>query len=138
MVCMEKSGNPPPYGWGNGYHVQVQPPPAAPPSYSQAVGGVGPSSPYTPHYPPTAGPQIVTTVVPVGPQPTHMICPSCHAEIDTATQTKPGLLAYISGAIIFLLGCFCGCCLIPCCIDSCMVIHHKCPNCGAKLGRYQR
>lgn len=51
-----------------------------------------------------SGPQIVTTVVPVGPHPTHMICPSCHAEIDTATQTKPGLIAYISGAIIAILG----------------------------------
>lgn len=51
-----------------------------------------------------AGPQIVTTVVPVGPQPTHMICPSCHAEVDTATQKKPGLIAYISGAVIFLVG----------------------------------
>lgn len=48
---MEKSGNPPPYGWGNGH--TMQPPPAAPPSYSQAVGGVGPSSPYTPQYPPS-------------------------------------------------------------------------------------
>lgn len=51
-----------------------------------------------------SGPSIVTTVVPVGPHPTHMICPSCHAEIDTATQTKPGLIAYISGAIICLVG----------------------------------
>ncbi|KAI8430905.1 hypothetical protein MSG28_001028 [Choristoneura fumiferana] len=99
---MEKSGNPPPYGWGNGH--TLQPPPAAPPSYSQAVGGVGPSSPYTPQYIPVPGPQIVTTVVPVGQQPTHMICPSCHAEIDTATKTKPGLIAYISGAIMCLLG----------------------------------
>lgn len=45
----DKMGNPPPYGWGNG--TRMQPPPAAPPSYSQAVGGVGPSSPYTPQYP---------------------------------------------------------------------------------------
>lgn len=46
---MEKGGgNPPPYGWGNSN--ALQPPPAAPPSYSQAVGGVGPSSPYTPQY----------------------------------------------------------------------------------------
>lgn len=133
---MEKGGNPPPYGWSNANNLQ--PPPVAPPSYSQAVGGVAPSSPYTPQYTPSAGPQIVTTVVPVGPHPTHMICPSCHAEIDTATQTKPGLIAYISGATIFLLGFVCGCCLIPCCIDSCMDVHHKCPNCGAYLGRYQR
>ncbi|CAK1554977.1 unnamed protein product [Leptosia nina] len=132
---MEKNGNPPPYGWSNGY---MQAPPAAPPSYSQAVGGVGPSSPYTPHYQPTTGPQIVTTVVPLGPQATHMICPSCHGEMNTATQTKPGLIAYIAGSILCILGLFCGCCLIPCCIDSCMDVHHKCPNCGAYLGRYRR
>lgn len=48
-IVMEKNGyNPPPYGWSND-----QPPPAAPPSYAQAVGGVGPSSPYTPQYPPS-------------------------------------------------------------------------------------
>jgi hypothetical protein len=50
------------------------------------------------------GPTVVTTVVPVGPQPTHMICPYCHAEIDTATKTEPGLIAYISGVVIALLG----------------------------------
>lgn len=45
---MEKNGySPPPYGWSD------QPPPAAPPSYTQAVGGVGPSSPYTPAYRPS-------------------------------------------------------------------------------------
>lgn len=50
------------------------------------------------------GPMIVTTVVPVGPHGTHMICPSCHAEIDTMTDTKPGPMAYISGVIIALFG----------------------------------
>lgn len=51
-----------------------------------------------------AGPAIVTTVVPVGPQPTHTICPSCHAEIDTKTKTEPGIIAYISGIVIALVG----------------------------------
>jgi len=38
-IDMDKYNSPPPaYG----------PPPAAPPSYSQAVGGVPPSSPFTP------------------------------------------------------------------------------------------
>lgn len=37
---MSKSGQPPAYG----------PPPAAPPSYAQAVGGVPPTSPYVPHH----------------------------------------------------------------------------------------
>ncbi|GLV33652.1 uncharacterized protein CBL_11462 [Carabus blaptoides fortunei] len=125
---MSKGLPPPPYG----------PPPAAPPSYAQAVGGVPPTSPYVPTHSFTGGPQIVTTVVPVGPQPTHMICPHCHAEIDTSTKTEPGVIAYISGIIICLLGCPLGCCLIPCCIDECMDVHHNCPNCKAYLGRFRR
>lgn len=50
------------------------------------------------------GQNIVTTVVPLGPDMTHTICPYCHAEIDTATKTEPGMIAYISGALIALLG----------------------------------
>lgn len=50
------------------------------------------------------GPTIVTTIVPLGPGPTHTICPHCHAEIDTSTKTEPGMIAYISGVIIALLG----------------------------------
>lgn len=50
------------------------------------------------------GPTIVTTIVPLGPGPTHTICPHCHAEIETATKTEPGMIAYISGVVIALLG----------------------------------
>lgn len=113
-------------------------PPAAPPSYSQAVGGVPPTSPYIPqHAFVKRGPEILTTVVPVGPEPTHMICPHCHAEIDSSTKSEPGLVAYVLGALICLV-CPCGCCFIPCCIDKCMDVHHYCPNCDAYLGRYKR
>uniref|UniRef100_A0A171ASQ7 Cell death-inducing p53-target protein 1 n=1 Tax=Triatoma infestans TaxID=30076 RepID=A0A171ASQ7_TRIIF len=85
-----------------------------------------------------SAPTIVTTVVPLGPHPTHMICPHCHVEIESTTKREPGIVAYISGIIIFLMGCWCGCCLIPCCIDSCVDVHHDCPNCGAYLGRFRR
>ncbi|XP_046734417.1 LITAF domain-containing protein [Diprion similis] len=125
---MNKNGPPPPY----------EPPPTAPPTYSQSVGGVPPASPYTPIQSFAGGPTIVTTVVPVGPHPTHMICPQCGTEIDTATKTEPGMIAYISGVIIALLGCWLGCCLIPCCIDECMDVHHSCPHCKAYLGRHRR
>lgn len=126
---MSKSSEPPPYGF--------VPPPSAPPSYSQAVGGVPPTSPFQPQqqFGPT---RIVTTVVPIGPHPTHMICPSCHAEVDTNTRTEPGVIAYVSGFVIAMLGCWLGCCLIPCCIDECMDVHHTCPNCKAYLGRHRR
>jgi len=127
---------------------QQGPPPAAPPSYFEAVGGVPPANPYVP--PPTGNlytqqpqggnaPQmIVTTVVPVGPGSTHMVCPHCHAEIDTAVRTEPGLLAWLSGGLLLLMGCWLGCCLIPCCIPECMSTHHNCPNCKAYLGRFSR
>ncbi|KAK0088571.1 hypothetical protein PV325_011491 [Microctonus aethiopoides] len=126
---MNKNGPPPSYD---------EPPPSAPPSYFQSVGGVPPASPFTPAPTYATGPTIVTTIVPLGPGPTHTICPHCHAEIETATKTEPGMIAYISGVVIALLGCFFGCCLIPCCIDECMDIHHTCPNCKAYLGRHGR
>lgn len=50
------------------------------------------------------GPVIVTTVVPVGSQSTHMICPHCYREITTSTKNEPGIIAYISGIVIALLG----------------------------------
>lgn len=50
------------------------------------------------------GPVIVTTVVPVGSQSTHMICPHCYSEISTMTKPEPGIIAYISGIVIALLG----------------------------------
>ncbi|XP_076046959.1 LITAF domain-containing protein isoform X10 [Oratosquilla oratoria] len=113
-----------------------EPPPCAPPSYSEAVGGVPPQAPFTPSSGvPTA---IVTTVVPLGPQSTHMICPHCHAEVDTATKSEPSLIAYLSGFVIALLGCWMGCCLLPCCIPECMNVQHTCPNCRAFLGKYKR
>ncbi|XP_076046954.1 lipopolysaccharide-induced tumor necrosis factor-alpha factor homolog isoform X5 [Oratosquilla oratoria] len=144
-----------------------EPPPCAPPSYSEAVGGVPPQAPFTPSSagyvpaPPVYIPEgiavqqaavhpqtstvyqsvptaIVTTVVPLGPQSTHMICPHCHAEVDTATKSEPSLIAYLSGFVIALLGCWMGCCLLPCCIPECMNVQHTCPNCRAFLGKYKR
>jgi len=111
---------------------------AAPPSYTEAMGGVQASAPYVLGNPITTGPTIVTTLVPLGPRSTHMICPCCQYEISTATQSTPGLIAYISGAVIALLGCFWGCCLIPCCFDECMDVRHTCPNCRSYLGQYRR
>lgn len=93
---MSKNGGPPAYGF--------IPPPSAPPSYAQAVGGVPPAGQYVPQHAVDGTTTIVTTVVPIGAQSTHTICPSCLVEIDTKTKTEPGLIAYISGVVIALLG----------------------------------
>lgn len=39
---------------------------------------------------------------------------------------------------ILSFSCWLGCCLIPCCIDECMDVHHSCPHCKAYLGRHRR
>lgn len=96
---MSKATGPPPPQY------TYVPPPSAPPSYQEAVGGVKPVGPFTPvTAPTTANAAIVTTVVPIGRTATHMICPSCHAEIETTTRTEPGMIAYLSGFVIALLG----------------------------------
>lgn len=42
-------------------------------SYLEAIGGVQPTSPFTPNQRLPDGTTIVTTVVPIGFQPTHMV-----------------------------------------------------------------
>ena len=82
----------------------------APPSYSEAVGGVYATTPMG-FYPPTAPketipgqPPIVTAIVPLGPNSTRTICPQCNSQISTTTKTQPGIIAYVSGALIALFG----------------------------------
>lgn len=132
----------------------VPQPNAPPPSYEEAIGGppIVPGQAY--YVPPShttntipisnqqgtplVTQQIVTHVVTIGPHSTHMICPSCHGDINSKTRSSPGLIAWVSGFLIALFGCWFGCCLIPCCIDECMDVHHYCPNCNAYLGRHGR
>lgn len=118
--------DPPPYGF--------VPPPSAPPSYAQgqlnslsqfiygsstnifshilAVNGVNAAAPLTPQQPILTAQHIVTTVIPLGPHATHTICPSCGTEINTKTRSSPGLIAYVSGFLIAVFGCWLGCCLV--------------------------
>jgi len=118
--------NPVPIGF-----AQVQgPPPAGFPPQTQTV--------YHTQGPRAQATTIVTTVVPVGPSSTHLTCPHCHAIIDTTVASTPSIWAWISGLLIFALGCWAGCCLIPCCMDSCMNKEHTCPSCKSYIGSYQR
>lgn len=75
-----------------------------PPSYAQAMAGVTPAAPYTPQQPVLQQQHIITTVVPLGLDPCHMICPICHKEMETKTQKSPKAAAYIAGILICLLG----------------------------------
>ncbi|ODM94196.1 Lipopolysaccharide-induced tumor necrosis factor-alpha factor [Orchesella cincta] len=122
-------------------------PPGYPPPYDAGVS-TGPPQPgfHQPH------PQVGTATVHVlttQPQPvlivgpglgTHnaqMTCPHCRSEIQTKTDKKPSIVAWISAAVCCLVGCWLGCCLIPLCVDSCMDVDHRCPNCNAHLGTHR-
>lgn len=92
----------PVYGFSTPYpseNFQNQPPP----SYAQAMG-VPPAAPYTPQQPSLRQQAIITTVVRLGLEPTHMICPNCHKEMETKTHRAPKIRAYLTGLLICLLG----------------------------------
>ncbi|XP_050432391.1 lipopolysaccharide-induced tumor necrosis factor-alpha factor homolog [Adelges cooleyi] len=82
-------------------------------------------------------PQTAATSLPMGPSSTHTTCTSCGEDIYTKTSRKGTSGAWWSCCLLFFCGCFCGCCLIPCCMDSCNVVNHKCPKCKTFLGQYR-
>lgn len=87
--------------------------------------------------------QPQTTVVHVataglGPGPARIRCTNCGQDIVTTTSKTPGLLTYLAIGFCLLIGCWAGCCLIPCCVDSCLDTEHTCPNCKARLGAHKR
>ncbi|XP_064624626.1 annexin A11-like [Lineus longissimus] len=91
------------------------------------------------YYPPQQPPQGPTiTLQPgvthvhttaFGESPITTVCPHCQATVLTATSTKVGLLAWIICGVLFIIGCWAGCCLIPLCISALHDVIHSCPNC---------
>ena len=67
--------------------------------------------------------------------PMTMTCPHCQCQIQTSIRSEPGLLAWIFGGFLCLIG-FWPCACIPCCIDDFNQVEHRCPNCNAYLGRF--
>ena len=53
---------------------------------------------------PVVAATVVQTVPYTGPNPTHMVCPHCHAEIDTSVRTSPSNTAWVAGLLIALFG----------------------------------
>ena len=106
--------------------------PAAP---TEFPGYQYPPSPIEPNIQPTVAANVVT---PFGPYPMQIKCPLCHSSIFTTTRASTGALTWIISATLVFLGCFLGCCLIPCFVRSCKDIEHFCPNCKSYLGIYKR
>ncbi|XP_026821881.1 lipopolysaccharide-induced tumor necrosis factor-alpha factor homolog [Rhopalosiphum maidis] len=74
---------------------------------------------------------------PLGPDSIPIICTSCGQSIFTSTSRKAKAAAWWSCMLLSFCGCCFGCCLIPCCLHSCNVVNHTCPNCNAYLGQYR-
>lgn len=68
-------------------------------------------------------------------QPVYIVCVNCGQHAYTKTDPESGLFTYLACFSIALCGAFCGCCLIPFCIEECKDTVHYCQNCNLKLGR---
>ncbi|KAH8868459.1 Lipopolysaccharide-induced tumor necrosis factor-alpha factor [Schistosoma japonicum] len=85
-------------------------------------------------------PVITGQPVPTIPLQNHAInmkCPNCQHEIITNIKYRNGTLTYAACAGLCLLGCFCGCCLIPFCVKLFKDVDHNCPECNHHVGTYR-
>ena len=69
----------------------------------------------------------------LGRYPIRTTCPKCQQTNTTKTEYVEGNQVMLCSIILCLLG-GCLCALIPCCIDDCKDVHHKCPVCNHEIG----
>uniref|UniRef100_A0A7E4VTA2 LITAF domain-containing protein n=1 Tax=Panagrellus redivivus TaxID=6233 RepID=A0A7E4VTA2_PANRE len=72
-----------------------------------------------------------TGCVPVGRDPTLVVCPVCHNHVTTVVNYESGTFTYLMS---FLCCWFFLCCCIPFCIDGFKDAVHTCPHCHATIG----
>lgn len=70
--------------------------------------------------------------------PVYATCPTCHRRVLTHIKYEVGVLTWIMCGLLFLLGCWCGCFLIPCFVSIFKDVKHVCPDCQTHLGFYKR
>mmetsp|Transcript_66618 Transcript_66618/g.105877 ORF Transcript_66618/g.105877 Transcript_66618/m.105877 type:complete len:149 (+) Transcript_66618:52-498(+) len=66
--------------------------------------------------------------------PMNAFCPRCQQNIVTKVTLEPGLGTYAVAGGICITGFFCGCCLIPFCVDQLQDAVHACPTCSTIIG----
>ncbi|XP_063727781.1 lipopolysaccharide-induced tumor necrosis factor-alpha factor homolog [Symsagittifera roscoffensis] len=71
----------------------------------------------------------------LGSNPATIQCPHCRATVTTSVNYEIGMGTWLIAGVILLLGFWCGCCLIPLCIDGCKDAVHSCPNCNAYIAK---
>lgn len=78
------------------------------------------------------------TVAVLGSSPAAMRCPYCHEDVTTEVEHKPGQAAWSVCLLFTVLGCICGCCLIPFVAHGLQDVHHSCPRCHRHLHIHTR
>ncbi|XP_058123705.1 lipopolysaccharide-induced tumor necrosis factor-alpha factor homolog [Anopheles coustani] len=73
----------------------------------------------------------------VGPESTRMVCPSCRAEVMTKTELRSNTRTHIYAILLCVFLCW-PCVCLPYCCASCRDTVHKCPQCNAYIGVYNR
>lgn len=63
-------------------------------------------------------------------QPTFCTCPHCNYEGITKIEQSNGILTWVGCCCCICFGGWCGCCLIPFCIQGLKNTTHKCNRCG--------
>lgn len=112
------------------------PPPGQQPGYAPPPGPPA-------GYPPPQGVTVVAQPVAVvacqsmRECPVRVSCPSCRADVMTATTFETGTMTWLLVGILCIIGCW-PCCLIPFCVEGCKDVIHTCPNCQAQVGVYRR
>ncbi|XP_037952965.1 lipopolysaccharide-induced tumor necrosis factor-alpha factor homolog isoform X1 [Teleopsis dalmanni] len=125
--------NPPPYS------ATQQQPGFTPASYYQPPPQQ-PLYPPMPQPPPQQSTVIIQTTtpafVPIGSGPSHITCPSCHAQVLTTVKSEANTRTHCWALLLCLIGLW-PCVCLPYCMDSCQNSNHYCPNCNAYIGTYQ-
>lgn len=132
---MSQPAYPPPEGQ---YPPPTQGYPAPPPG--QQPGYAPPPAGYPPPQGQTtvvAQPVAVVAVPCIRESPVRVSCPSCRADVMTATTFETGTMTWLLVGILCIIGCW-PCCLIPFCVDGCKDVIHTCPNCQTQVGVYRR
>jgi len=120
------------------------PPPQQPGAYPQQQPGAYPQQQQPGAYPQATtvivqqpAMVVVGGVVRYGVFPMNITCPSCKANVVTSVEYTIGTLTWLAvlGMCLFGLGL---CAWIPCILDACKDVVHRCPNCSHICGQCNR
>eukprot|EP00931_Biecheleriopsis_adriatica_P096176 TRINITY_DN69828_c0_g1_i1.p1 TRINITY_DN69828_c0_g1~~TRINITY_DN69828_c0_g1_i1.p1 ORF type:complete len:129 (-),score=17.11 TRINITY_DN69828_c0_g1_i1:94-480(-) len=70
-----------------------------------------------------------------GDFPQRFTCQWCGTSGTSIVQSEVSGGTMALAGVICVIGCDCGCCLIPFCLDSCKEKQHFCPSCGRMVAR---